>query len=298
LSDQDIVACYLLIYLRSRYSNDFLTNYNEILPLSKTKRVDSCSYKKVLHIDEKNGEQNKLKKFKCETLFDIINSFNLHSVPYSARCSLVNWYTGAYDLILCVNKIPTSLDVLRMQANRQRCVSLIYDKLDSLVMNERDPLSFLLHDLVHSYKMFSNQYLLNGQIGFSRAILKIYEDKTKRSLNLLNELLNNDSKFANEFDYLISDMNSHTRHLFSYFKAILINAFKTKHKIAESSFLVGDSLLDFKKTFNELIDVFEMNESQRLVARNLLMNEKEPSNAQTSQDDFSLLEDYFLSLAE
>jgi len=69
-----------------------------------------------------------------------------------------------------------------MQAEGKRCVSLISNNLESLVMNERDAFSFLLHDLVHAYKMFSNQILLNGQIGFCRAIMKILDNQQGEEL--------------------------------------------------------------------------------------------------------------------
>ena len=61
-----------------------------------------------------------------------------------------------------VDTIPTSFEVLEMQAADCRCASLITLKLDDLILDERDPLSFLLHDLVHAYKMFSDDTLRKG----------------------------------------------------------------------------------------------------------------------------------------
>lgn len=61
-----------------------------------------------------------------------------------------------------VDEIPTSLAVLEMQAAESRCATLITLKLDDLILGERDPLSFLLHDLVHAYKMFSDDALRQG----------------------------------------------------------------------------------------------------------------------------------------
>ena len=62
-----------------------------------------------------------------------------------------------------VDKIPSSRDVLEMQSNETRCASLITLGIDDLILEERDPLSFLLHDLVHAYKMFCDQTLLKGK---------------------------------------------------------------------------------------------------------------------------------------
>ena len=69
---------------------------------------------------------NNIKQSNSITLFDVINNFNLHSVPYSARHSLVYWYLREkFDLVLFFNEIPSPRQVLEMQAKSKRCVSLI-----------------------------------------------------------------------------------------------------------------------------------------------------------------------------
>ncbi len=191
-----------------------------------------------------------------------------------------------------------------MQAEGKRCVSLISNNLESLVMNERDAFSFLLHDLVHAYKMFSNQILLNGQIGFCRAIMKILDNQ--QGEELINGLIKSDETFEEKFNYLISDMNSHTKHLFYYFKAILINAFKVKYKLKDE-ILNGKSLEEFQTTFDIFLNIWEMNEMEKSVARKMLMplhinhndfdfNEKINSKG-FNVIDFSLLDSYFMNLS-
>ena len=220
MRDQDIVSYYLVSYLNQRYPNQFIENFNPIISDNLSKPTSILIEDLKIKFKNKNIEK-KFYKLKIKTLFDLVNSFNLHSVPYSARYTLVNWYlNNKFDLVLFINSIPTSKDVLLMQAESKRCVSLIADKIDCLVLNERDPLSFLLHDLVHAYKMFNNDYLLKGQIGFYRAIRKIYNSENKSIEVYLDSLCKNDEKFGEEFDYLISDMNSHPKHLFFYFKSI------------------------------------------------------------------------------
>jgi hypothetical protein len=179
-------------------------------------------------------------------------------------------------------------------------------KLDKLVMGERDPFSFLLHDLVHAYKMFDNDYLLKGQLGFYKALLKLFSEETCSDPKFISDfdfLLKNDQKFSEEFDYLISDMNSHPRHLFYYFKAILIIAVKRKHDLKESgSRLSGTSLKEFEQLFETVLERFEMNEIEKNLSRKLIVNNQEqssevkftkPSNAV----DFTLLDNFFLNLA-
>jgi hypothetical protein len=178
--------------------------------------------------------------------------------------------------------------------------------LDALVLGERDPLSFLLHDLVHAYKMFSNPYLFNGQVGFCRAMLRLYADQT--ALAELQSLLEADEKFADAYDYLISDMNSHPKHLFFYFKAILINAFKFKHGLAENGMVLsGESLADFQRVFNLFIDLFQMNDQEKDVARRLFMYNTNNTTASSLRDieseklkqklEANLFDRFFLDLA-
>jgi hypothetical protein len=87
----------------------------------------------------------------------------------------------------------------------------------------------------------------------------------------LNQLLDQDDKFSEEFNYLISDMNSHPKHLFYYFKAILIYAFKRKHGLNErSNLLKGESLENFNRTFELFLSLFEMNSLEKEVSRSMI----------------------------
>ncbi|RNA36330.1 hypothetical protein BpHYR1_001821 [Brachionus plicatilis] len=281
---QDIVSYYILCYLDQRYPNQLLENFN---PISKNK------VKSKFLIDVKFQPRNKnaisrLKKAGAETLFDVVNSFNLHSVPITARKTLINWYLDQYNLKLFINKIPSSKDVLQLQARSERCVSLIADKIDCLVLNERDPLSFLIHDLVHAFKMFNNEYLMRGQVGFCRAVLRLfYNDETRE---FLDRMCSTDTVFGNQFDYLISDMNSHPRHLFLYFKAILINGIKRKFNLGKEEFLNSNSLKEFNKIFDFILHAFGMNEMEKKISKKLILDENQHDCCSI---DFSQLDNFF-----
>ena len=295
LSDQDAVAFYIISYLNERYPNQFLENFNPIAtsdqrsPLTKT----SLDYTGLISLQNKNFE-SKLEKFKFRSLFDIVNNFNLHSIPYSARFTLVNWYLlNHFKLVLKIDSIPSSEKVLEMQANGERVVSLMTQNINELVMGERDALSFLLHDLVHAYKMFSCEILRKGQIGFSRAMMKILKDKMGRQL--IDDLVQNDPKFSDAFDYLISDMNSHPKHLFYYFKAILVEGFKFKYKMSDSV-LDGQPLQNFIDTFDVFLEILEMNDAAKKIARKMLMLCSEDYQKGLNGVDFTPLDDYFMNL--
>ena len=125
LSDQDKVSLFTLAYLNERYPNNFLECYNPIVvdsDISKSSK-SLCD----LPIKFKNQKvYSRLQSLNVRTLFDVVNSFNLHSVPYSARFTLANWYLPSrFDLVLFVDRIPSSKQVLKMQANSKRCVTII-----------------------------------------------------------------------------------------------------------------------------------------------------------------------------
>ena len=193
------------------------------------------------------------------------------------------------------DNVPSSRDVLALQADGKRCISLITNNIDSLILNERDALSFLLHDLVHAYKMFSNDILLQGQIGFCRAIMKIL--KNKQGNDLIESLSSQDEKFSENFDYLISDMNSHTKHLFYYFKAILINSLKSKYNLKDE-ILNGKSLEEFLSTFDTFLQILEMNENEKDLSRKMLMPIENDSGEKKGFNviDFTILDEYFMRL--
>ncbi len=92
LSDQDLVVLYLVIYLNTRYPYDFLENYNPILISNEKTDLITKSGKLDNFITLTNKSfDDKLAKYNTKSLFEIINCFNLHSVPHSARIALTNW---------------------------------------------------------------------------------------------------------------------------------------------------------------------------------------------------------------
>lgn len=299
MSVQDIVSYYVIVYVNYRYPNNFLENKHEIIIDKST--ITSMRISDLPFKFKNKSLENRLRNTNTLTLFDLINTFNLHSVPYSARCTLANWYLGnKFDLVLFLNKIPSSRQVLKLQANGRRCVTLISNKIDCAVLGERDPFSFLLHDLVHAYKMFSNDYLLKGQIGFYNALLKLYLDLDDNLEADLDSLLKRDERFTDEFDYLISDMNSHPRHLFYYFKAILINAVKRKFNLNDHQRLDGPSLDEFNRLFNLILNRFNMNDLEKSLSNKLIFDDQKQTTGNVSMkpsilNDFTVLDNFFLN---
>ena len=88
MSHQDIVSLYMIAYLNQRYSNKFLENFSPIYALEESCKPVSTPYKDFISLTD---FETKLEKYKSKSLFDIINCFNLHSVPHNARAALVKW---------------------------------------------------------------------------------------------------------------------------------------------------------------------------------------------------------------
>ena len=112
---------------------------------------------------------------------------------------------------------------------------------------------------------------------------------------MIQDLCNTDAVFQEAFDYLISDMNSHPKHLFYYFKAILVNYYKSKYHLTDE-ILSGKSLQEFEVTFDEFLVMFEMNEAEKEVSRKMLMPVENVRVKGSNNIDFTLLGDYFINL--
>ena len=87
----------------------------------------------------------------------------------------------------------------------------------------RDPLSFLLHDLVHADKFFSKFLLSHDQVNY------FIDLKARYQRGEFNELLKQ-QEFNKKFDYLISDMNSHPEHMKAYLNHIILEAQNTSSR--------------------------------------------------------------------
>jgi hypothetical protein len=286
-SEPDITALYVLTYLDRRYGGKFLENFDPIL-----KKADENSQVKSSSLRESFGKlledypnlAKRLAETNTNSLFDIINNYNLHSIPKPARTAIAKWYTGEYSLFL-IGDVATVEGMIECQSEAKRCLTVASKNLGELIEDSRDALSFLLHDLVHAYKMFENEVLLRGQVGFSIAMLKVVK------CGLIKELLENDEQFKENLNYVVSDMNSHSKHLFFSFKASLVNAFKRKFGLNESEKLNGESLERFNESFRELLDLFEMSDEEKRSATEILSSQN-----QFDLFDYRILNEYFLGL--
>ena len=107
--------------------------------------------------------------------------------------------------------------------------------------------------------------------------------------------MKSDSTFKGAFEYLISDMNSHPKHLFYYFKAILVNYYKNKFSLT-NEILQGQSFEEFSNTFEIFLTLFKMNEAEKSIARKMLMPVDNVRVKGSNVIDFTLLDNYFINI--
>lgn len=120
------------------------------------------------------------------------------------------------ETVKILDYIPTPIQLLEMQAQGFRCVTLLRTQnwFGHSFDHKRNLRDFVIHDLEHIWQMFENPQLTRQQIQFSK---KLYE------LTIAGEFdsLRNDPIFSSEFNYIISDMNTHPAHMFATLKSLI-----------------------------------------------------------------------------
>lgn len=240
LSPCDFTTLYLLLFLRIKHPKNWLQPKS-----SAPKNQNSTIKKELLSIIPESFLLNEWETQKLEGLdaIDLFSSFHLKAVPLSINRTMLNWYHGLWS-IESLEFIPSPRQLLKLQVKNTRCITLITDpsSIASLVLESRDPLSFLLHDLMHADQFFSQVESLKGQLGFYKLLNNIYDRSELKSL------LKNDEHFKKEFEYVASDMNAYVIHLFKCLKSSI---YRTEPKSGADDF------------FHLLLNWWEMNDEQK-----------------------------------
>lgn len=118
-----------------------------------------------------------------------------------------NW-KSVQEHLLVLDRIPSPLEVLKMQAQGKRCVTLFSSEKDlsALVDGKRDGFEFLLHDLSHAAKFFLSP-AYQEQIHFFKRVDQLWEE------GLFKEIAQSNPLAMAKLEYVMSDMNSHPTHL-------------------------------------------------------------------------------------
>lgn len=208
LDPRDFSTLYLILFLRIKHPKNWLQK--------KSRSVNSPDTIGLLSLIPESFKLSDWEKEKLKGVgaLNLFSHYNLKAIPDSINRTMINWYQGIWN-IECLEYIPGPRELLRLQVKNTRCITLITDPLliDSMVLESRDPLSFMLHDLMHADQFFSQHESLKGQLGFYKLINSIY-DKAE-----LKSLLKSDQNFKKEFEYVAADMNAYVIHLFKCLKS-------------------------------------------------------------------------------
>ena len=232
ITNAEMAAVYILIFSFLRRPSDFLGGpHNQKLSISLSGNgITGSEVVRIMRTS--SGDRwmrfKSLERLNVDTNFlSFFCSLSLRSIPLSVARTLTAWQSGTYSLEL-LEYIPTPEEVLEMQCQGKRCVSMLHlqDQISNFVEHERDVLGFLIHDLIHADQFFADPQKAAQQIRFSNKLKLVCQ------LPQIQKMMAEDSHFKNEFHYLISDMNSVPLHLIKTLKAIVLGFFKRKERVA------------------------------------------------------------------
>lgn len=217
LSPIDFTTLYLLLFLRIKHPKNWLQKNNQ----NNLEVITNKTSPKLLEIIPESFELTnwEIEKLQDLTASELFANFNLKAIPLSINKTMINWHLGLWAIVV-FEYIPSPRELLKLQVKNNRCITLITDleKIDSLVFGSRDPLSFVLHDLMHADQFFSQTNSLKGQLGFYQRIDSIYNKEE------LKFYLKSNNSFKGEFEYVSSDMNAYVIHLFKCLKSSICRA--------------------------------------------------------------------------
>ncbi|KYG70292.1 hypothetical protein AZI85_14205 [Bdellovibrio bacteriovorus] len=269
LSDVEIVAVYIFIFAFLRRPKDFLGGVHNEFPLSPSAESSLRSetfleiLRRVLPTELKDAKS--LRRFENTNFFvDQFCSLSWRSIPLAVPKSIIRWRDQVYPLELLVT-LPLPEEVLAMQAQGRRCISMLIEKEQILnfVEEGRDVLGFIVHDLIHADHFFADPEKARAQIEFCKRLRVI------ASFSSIQQMLEKDDSFRREFHYLMSDMNSVPLHLLKTLKAILLGFYKRQLHLEMADSLppaVEDSFTHF---FKDILAPWNFSEQQLIAAQRL-----------------------------
>ncbi|QLY24328.1 hypothetical protein [Bdellovibrio sp. KM01] len=268
ISDEEMVGAYLLTFTFLRRPTDFLGGLHNLpLPRNHSRGVSGNLIVSTLR-QTLPEELNAAKSLRpLETDGDFVMTFTGHSwrsIPFSVQKSLSAWKAGLYPLNLLTH-LPTADDVLLMQAQGQRCVSMLLkpDEIHSFVEEGRDVLGFIVHDLIHADHFFNDPLRAQAQVHFCQKLLEVLK------LPAIQHMLFVDEVFRKEFHYLMSDMNSVPLHLLKTLKAVLLGYFKRQHNTDMKQALPVTSEKHFAECYRQVLAAWNFSALEFAAAQRL-----------------------------
>jgi hypothetical protein len=182
------------------------------------------------------------------TLYQFFKASHFKGIKSTAAKALGMWFEGKINLKI-YNRPLEPLEILELQSNGTRCVSLFYHSpwLDHIFDHQRNAYKFLIHDLEHAWQMFHNPQLCREQIRWSQRLMKSY-------INGTFDFMFEDPELLKDFNYIISDMNTHPLHIEQCLKMAVLKYFRKKESTStDSGPLSQDTEFEFQSRWNSLV---------------------------------------------
>lgn len=265
----EIATSYFILFLKALHPHNWLQKKSQVKNnVTESNRILLNYLPQTFELN--HFEQEKLK---FVSTLDFFENFNFKGIPLSVNRAFINWIFNPRQIEL-LYYIPSAVEILELQANKKRCLTLLDVNYHNppFKNNQRDPLSFLIHDMDHADHFFRYPELIKGQMGFYQMMKKAY------NYPLLQKTIATNPVFKKEFEYIASDMNGYVIHLMKCLKSVFNQLDKNNKNDTSSSFL---SLMHF----------WEMDEETYLSTQKLNTNKY-------TQSDEDLIVRFFESRTE
>ena len=286
LDPASFAAFYVLVWSAVRFPRGFLSGRRNATLSVKEDKDMGWSWEGLETVRTLLDEAYLARK-KAFSLWQTVSELNVKCVAPFVGEALVGWRAGTARGILLF-RVPTPMEVLEQQARGERVVTAFVTLPELCVSHrnmlsymehgdkdhERDPLDFLVHDLRHLHHFFSVESHAE-QVGFFRAMVglepspqEFFQQRFPRSDEVLWEQL----------EYVISDMNCFSAHLFKYLLAKMTLA------------ATRDPDVDLEAVWSEVCLAFGMTKDGReLVAATRMI----ASQSEMKLDEWEMIRDFF-----
>lgn len=221
ISQVDSVALFIVSHVIRQNPNFFYQGFRKVDPPLFEDHLNS----NLEHIWQRVAPA----KFAEIRFWDFIYTSRLKLVSEKVTQALLGWKFQNWDLVL-YDRILCPEEVLTLQTLGRRCVTVFWDR-DPLseITETKNSFEFTIHDLEHAERFFNSSEGFKGQVDFYKRL------KQNWNKNKWKVMYESDPEFKKDFNYLMSDMNTHPEHQSQYLKAIVTKCLKRKmDQVSES----------------------------------------------------------------
>lgn len=210
-------------------------------------------------------------------LIDYVERFHFLGIIPNVSRSLLAWLRNEWSLTL-TESIPSPLEVLEMQAMGTRPITLIahYPRMLQPVLKKSNGFEFIVHDLEHAFKFFYDPVQHEAQRKFFSLMQKAWRQNLFISYR-------SDPIFSEQFDYVISDMNTHVIHSLRFLTSALIESLLRRERKLPHEMLSLETESELSQLMQSLSECWGFTGSTKKAMQNLM-------SGRFSEDDAEAIE--------